>query len=186
MKPLHINLHLRLFRPLHHRFPPKKKAKILQKSHLSSFKTSKTPLHSRQTLQRPNLQISSLLNGYNSTMLKLISKGFRASRKLLNEVEVFIDGNSLKVDSSYTILQACQKAGITVPHFCFHERLAVAGNCRMCLVEVEKMPKPAAACAMPVMNGMRINTKSEYTYNARGGVMEFLLANHPLDCPICD
>ena len=73
-----------------------------------------------------------------------------------------------------------------IPRFCYHERLAVAGNCRMCLVEVEKSPKPVAACAAQVLPGMRILTKSERTRIARGGVMEFLLANHPLDCPICD
>lgn len=76
--------------------------------------------------------------------------------------------------------------GIEIPRFCYHERLAVAGNCRMCLVEVEKSPKPVAACAMPVMKGWRIKTNSEMTRKAREGVMEFLLANHPLDCPICD
>lgn len=76
--------------------------------------------------------------------------------------------------------------GVEIPRFCYHERLAVAGNCRMCLVEVEKSPKPVAACAMPVMKGWRIKTNSDMTRKAREGVMEFLLANHPLDCPICD
>lgn len=76
--------------------------------------------------------------------------------------------------------------GVEIPRFCYHERLAVAGNCRMCLVEVEKSPKPVAACAMPVMKGWRIKTNSEMTRRAREGVMEFLLMNHPLDCPICD
>ena len=76
--------------------------------------------------------------------------------------------------------------GVEIPRFCYHERLAVAGNCRMCLVEVEKSPKQVAACAMPVMKGWRIKTNSEMTRKAREGVMEFLLANHPLDCPICD
>lgn len=76
--------------------------------------------------------------------------------------------------------------GVEIPRFCYHERLAVAGNCRMCLVEVEKSPKPVAACAMPVMKGWRIKTNSEMTRKAREGVMEFLLSNHPLDCPICD
>ena len=75
---------------------------------------------------------------------------------------------------------------VVIPRFCYHERLAVAGNCRMCLVEVEKSPKPVAACAAQVLPGMRILTNSEKTRIARGGVMEFLLANHPLDCPICD
>jgi NADH dehydrogenase (ubiquinone) Fe-S protein 1 len=101
-------------------------------------------------------------------------------------IEIFINDQPYRVDRTYTIFQACYEAGITIPRFCYHERLAVAGNCRMCLVEVEKAPKPVAACAGQVMPGMRINTKSELTRIARGGVMEFLLANHPLDCPICD
>ena len=84
------------------------------------------------------------------------------------------------------MLQACQQAGVEVPHFCFHERLAIAGNCRMCLVEQEKAPKPIASCAMPVADGMVIHTDSEKAKKARHGVMEFLLINHPLDCPICD
>lgn len=111
---------------------------------------------------------------------------FKASARSLNNIEVFVDGSPISVPATFTIMQACHKAGVAVPHFCFHERLAVAGNCRMCLVEVEKMPKPLASCAYPISPGMKINTKSEVVYNARGGVMEFLLANHPLDCPICD
>ena len=75
---------------------------------------------------------------------------------------------------------------ICVFRFCYHDRLSIAGNCRMCLVEVEKSAKPVAACAMPVMNGWKIKTKSDFTRKAREGVMEFLLVNHPLDCPICD
>ena len=76
--------------------------------------------------------------------------------------------------------------GVEIPRFCYHERLSIAGNCRMCLVEVEKSAKPVAACAMPVMNGWSIKTNSDFTRKAREGVMEFLLVNHPLDCPICD
>ena len=76
--------------------------------------------------------------------------------------------------------------GVEIPRFCYHERLSIAGNCRMCLVEVEKAAKPVAACAMPVMNGWSIKTNSDFTRKAREGVMEFLLVNHPLDCPICD
>ena len=85
-----------------------------------------------------------------------------------------------------TILQACEQAGIEIPHFCYHERLSIAGNCRMCLVEVEKSPKPIASCAMPVADGMVVHTQSPMARKARHGVMEFLLINHPLDCPICD
>jgi NADH dehydrogenase (ubiquinone) Fe-S protein 1 len=76
--------------------------------------------------------------------------------------------------------------GVEIPRFCYHERLSIAGNCRMCLVEVEKSAKPVAACAMPVMKGWSIKTNSDFTKKAREGVMEFLLVNHPLDCPICD
>lgn len=101
-------------------------------------------------------------------------------------VEVFVDGRPVSVVAGSTVLQACGEAGVEIPRFCYHERLSVAGNCRMCLVEIEKAPKCAASCAMPVMKGMRILTNSEKTKKAREGVMEFLLVNHPLDCPICD
>jgi NADH-quinone oxidoreductase subunit G len=84
------------------------------------------------------------------------------------------------------VLQACEAAGKEIPRFCYHERLSVAGNCRMCLVEVEKAPKPVASCAYPVMDGMKVFTDTPLVRNARHGVMEFLLINHPLDCPICD
>ncbi|HKW53949.1 MAG TPA: NADH-quinone oxidoreductase subunit NuoG, partial [Stellaceae bacterium] len=97
-----------------------------------------------------------------------------------------IDGIQVEVPAGTTVLQACQQAGIEVAHFCFHERLAIAGNCRMCLVEQEKAPKPIASCAMPAGEGMVIHTQSEKAKKARKGVMEFLLINHPLDCPICD
>ncbi|XP_078062760.1 NADH-ubiquinone oxidoreductase 75 kDa subunit, mitochondrial isoform X1 [Mustelus asterias] len=103
-----------------------------------------------------------------------------------NLVEVFIDGKQVMVEPGTTVLQACEKVGIQIPRFCYHDRLSVAGNCRMCLVEIEKAPKPVAACAMPVMKGWNILTNSEKSKRAREGVMEFLLANHPLDCPICD
>jgi NADH-quinone oxidoreductase subunit G len=97
-----------------------------------------------------------------------------------------IDGIEVEVPPGSTVLQACQAAGVEVPHFCYHERLAIAGNCRMCLVEQEKAPKPIASCAMPAADNMVIHTSSEKAKKARKGVMEFLLINHPLDCPICD
>ncbi|XP_026563577.1 NADH-ubiquinone oxidoreductase 75 kDa subunit, mitochondrial isoform X1 [Pseudonaja textilis] len=103
-----------------------------------------------------------------------------------NLIEVFVDGHSVLVPPGTTVLQACEKVGMQIPRFCYHDRLSVAGNCRMCLVEIEKAPKPVAACAMPVMKGWNILTNSEKSRKAREGVMEFLLANHPLDCPICD
>lgn len=84
------------------------------------------------------------------------------------------------------LIQACEKAGVTIPRYCYHEKLMIAGNCRMCLVEVERAPKPVASCAWPVQPGMVVKTDSPLAHKAREGVMEFLLANHPLDCPICD
>src|SRR5947209_5429060 len=103
-----------------------------------------------------------------------------------NMPKVTIDGQEIEVAAGTTILQACQQAGVEIPHFCYHERLDIAGNCRMCLVEVEKSPKPVASCAMPVADGNVIHTQSEKAKKARHGVMEMLLLNHPLDCPICD
>jgi NADH-quinone oxidoreductase subunit G len=97
-----------------------------------------------------------------------------------------IDGREVEVPPNTTVLQAAQQLGIEIPHFCFHQRLAIAGNCRMCLVEQEKAPKPIASCAQPVAEGMVVLTQSERAKKARHGVMEFLLINHPLDCPICD
>lgn len=101
-------------------------------------------------------------------------------------LQVYVDGREVMVEPGTTVLQACAVAGVEIPRFCYHERLSIAGNCRMCLVEVEKSPKPIASCAMPVLKGMRVKTNSEVTRKAREGVMEFLLVNHPLDCPICD
>ncbi len=100
--------------------------------------------------------------------------------------KVTVDGIEVEVPNGATVLQACEAAGKEIPRFCYHERLSVAGNCRMCLVEVEKAPKPVASCAYPVMDGMVVKTDSALVRNARRGVMEFLLINHPLDCPICD
>ncbi|MCX8231917.1 MAG: NADH-quinone oxidoreductase subunit NuoG, partial [Alphaproteobacteria bacterium] len=97
-----------------------------------------------------------------------------------------IDGNEITVQDGLTVLQACEEVGAEVPRFCYHDRLSIAGNCRMCLVEMGKSPKPIASCAMPVANGMVINTNTPTVKKAREGVMEFLLINHPLDCPICD
>jgi NADH-quinone oxidoreductase subunit G len=100
--------------------------------------------------------------------------------------KVTVDGIEVEVPNGATVLQACEAAGKEIPRFCYHERLSVAGNCRMCLVEVEKAPKPVASCAYPVADGMVVKTDSAMVRNARRGVMEFLLINHPLDCPICD
>jgi NADH-quinone oxidoreductase subunit G len=97
-----------------------------------------------------------------------------------------IDGTEIEVEDGLTVLQACELAGVEVPRFCYHSRLSIAGNCRMCLVEMERSPKPIASCAMPVGEGMVIKTNTPLVKKAREGVMEFLLINHPLDCPICD
>ncbi len=97
-----------------------------------------------------------------------------------------IDDMEIEVEAGTSVLQACERLGIEIPRFCYHDRLSVPANCRMCLVEMEKSPKPIASCAMPASEGMVIHTDSELTRNARRGVMEFLLINHPLDCPICD
>jgi NADH-quinone oxidoreductase subunit G len=101
-------------------------------------------------------------------------------------LNIEIDGRTLQVESGETIMDAANKAGITIPHFCYHKKLSIAANCRMCLVQVEKAPKPLPACATPVTDGMKVQTRSEYAINAQKSVMEFLLINHPLDCPICD
>jgi NADH-quinone oxidoreductase subunit G len=101
--------------------------------------------------------------------------------------KVTVDGIEVEVPNGSNVLQACEAAGKEIPRFCYHDRLSVAGNCRMCLVEIEKAPpKPFASCAYPVADGMVVHTDSQMVRNARRGVMEFLLINHPLDCPICD
>lgn len=100
--------------------------------------------------------------------------------------KLVIDGKEVEIEEGLTVMQACEIAGVEIPHFCFHERLKIAGNCRMCLVDIEKSPKPVASCAMPASDGMVVSTSSAKVIKAREGVMEFLLINHPLDCPICD
>ncbi len=100
--------------------------------------------------------------------------------------KITIDGVTIEVEPGTTVLQACERIGIEIPRFCYHERLSIAGNCRMCLVEMERSPKPIASCAMPTMDGMVIKTDTPLVHKARNGVLEFLLINHPLDCPICD
>ena len=97
-----------------------------------------------------------------------------------------VNNIEVEVEDGLTVLQACEKAGVEIPRFCYHEKLSIAGNCRMCLVEMEKSPKPVASCAMPAAEGMNIKTNTAFVEKARKGVMEFLLANHPLDCPVCD
>ena len=100
--------------------------------------------------------------------------------------KIIINNKEVEFENGMTVLQACELAGAEIPRFCYHERLSIAGNCRMCLVEMEKSNKPIASCAMPAAEGMKIKTNSSMVEKARKGVMEFLLANHPLDCPVCD
>ncbi len=100
--------------------------------------------------------------------------------------KIIINGKEIEFEKGMTVLQACELAGAEIPRFCYHEKLSIAGNCRMCLVELEKSPKPIASCAMPAAEGMNIKTNTAFVEKARKGVMEFLLANHPLDCPVCD
>ncbi|MEO5672497.1 MAG: NADH-quinone oxidoreductase subunit NuoG [Ramlibacter sp.] len=101
-------------------------------------------------------------------------------------VEIELDGQKVEIVEGSMIMHAADKAGTYIPHFCFHKKLSIAANCRMCLVDVEKAPKPMPACATPVTNGMIVRTKSDKALKAQQSVMEFLLINHPLDCPICD
>jgi len=100
--------------------------------------------------------------------------------------KILINGKEIEFEKGMTVLQACELADVEIPRFCYHEKLSIAGNCRMCLVEMEKSPKPIASCAMPAAEGMNIKTNTALVEKARKGVMEFLLANHPLDCPVCD
>ncbi|MBI5890760.1 MAG: NADH-quinone oxidoreductase subunit G [Nitrosomonadales bacterium] len=101
-------------------------------------------------------------------------------------INIEIDGKQIQTENGATIIEAAHQAGIAIPHFCYHKKLSIAANCRMCLVQVEKAPKPLPACATPVTEGMKVFTHSEQAVKAQQGVMEFLLVNHPLDCPICD
>jgi NADH-quinone oxidoreductase subunit G len=101
-------------------------------------------------------------------------------------LKVTVDGRETEVANGTTVIEAASGLGIFIPHFCYHKKLSIAANCRMCLVQVEKAPKPQPACATPVTDGMKVSTHSDYARDAQKGVMEFLLINHPLDCPICD
>src|SRR5881628_1907172 len=103
-----------------------------------------------------------------------------------DEVALVIDDRPVVVKKGTTVLQAAEKAGLLVPHYCYHPGLSIAGNCRMCLVEIEKMPKLQIACSTPVAQGMAVRTGNDRVRVARAGIQEYLLINHPLDCPICD
>ena len=101
-------------------------------------------------------------------------------------IDIELDGKKVSITEGSMVMHAADAAGVYVPHFCYHKKLSIAANCRMCLVEIEKAPKPMPACATPVTQGMIIRTKSDRAIKAQKSVMEFLLINHPLDCPICD
>lgn len=113
-------------------------------------------------------------------------RAFSQSVRRAVEVELKVDGIPVSIEKGSSIIQAAEKAGVYIPRYCYHDRLAVAGNCRMCLVEIEKSPKMAAACAMPVAPGMSVLTQTDKVKKVREGITEFLLSNHPLDCPVCD
>ncbi|KAF8508727.1 NADH-ubiquinone oxidoreductase [Hysterangium stoloniferum] len=113
-------------------------------------------------------------------------RSFTSSSARSADITLTVDGKEVTVPQGSALIQACEAAGATIPRFCYHDRLAVAGNCRMCLVEVERAPKPVASCAVPAAPGSKVFTNTPMVHEAREGVMEFLLANHPLDCPICD
>ncbi|KAH6669827.1 NADH-ubiquinone oxidoreductase 78 kDa subunit mitochondrial precursor [Halenospora varia] len=132
----------------------------------------------RQTLARSALRTGRQVGN--------ASRTFATSSRRQAEVELTVDGKKVSIEAGSALIQACEKAGVTIPRYCYHEKLMIAGNCRMCLVEVERAPKPVASCAWPVQPGMVVKTNSPLAHKAREGVMEFLLANHPLDCPICD
>src|SRR4030065_2213939 len=104
----------------------------------------------------------------------------------MDTVKITIDGKEVFTAKGKTVIQAAAEAGVAIPHYCYHENLSIAGNCRMCLIEIEKMPKLQIACNTQVAEGMRVSTQSSKVLAVRKAVMEFLLINHPVDCPICD
>ncbi len=104
----------------------------------------------------------------------------------MSTINIEVDGQTLEAKPGQMLIEVTDQAGIHIPRFCYHPKLSIAANCRMCLVDVEKAPKPLPACATPVNDGMVVRTQSERARSAQNGTMEFLLINHPLDCPICD
>ncbi|OWO98648.1 NADH-ubiquinone oxidoreductase 78 kDa subunit, mitochondrial precursor [Marssonina coronariae] len=144
-------------------------------SHASILETQKVDL-------TMSISLADLLTLNNVRVSALSLRIGKSARRLMG----ISDGKQVSIEAGSALIQACEKAGVTVPRYCYHEKLMIAGNCRMCLVEVERAPKPVASCAWPVQPGMVVKTNSPLAHKAREGVMEFLLANHPLDCPICD
>src|SRR5689334_17382680 len=137
--------------------------------------------------QRFRLRASSSISATSSSTTSTTRSAWsRITSKRMALLNIEIDGKPTQVAPGTTVIEAAHSLGIYVPHFCYHKKLSIAANCRMCLVQVEKAPKPLRACATPVTEGMKVYTASEQTVTAQKGVMEFLLINHPLDCPICD
>lgn len=137
--------------------------------------------HNKLHLHNPHTML-----GLRKAILKASHRNLTVSARRLAEVSVTVDGKTVSIEAGSSIIQAADKAGVTIPRYCYHDKLAIAGNCRMCLVDVERMPKLIASCAVPVQNGMVVHTTSERITKAREGVTEMLLENHPLDCPVCD
>ena len=128
-------------------------------------------------------------NTNHSSKFNFVNKNIILDENLENEkdINITINGKQVKVPAGITVIQACEMFNVEIPRFCYHDKLKIAGNCRMCLVEIQPgPPKPQASCAMNVAEGMVVKTDTEMVKKAREGVMEFLLANHPLDCPVCD
>jgi hypothetical protein len=144
----------------------------------------------RQLLQgAAPAQVAGVLDIYGPRGVRFLHRSgvaLSGSAPPADTVDLTIDGKAVTVPKGASLIQACEVAGAEVPRFCYHQKLSVAGNCRMCLVEVAKAPKPVASCAMPAAPGMMVKTNTELVQKAREGVMEFMLINHPLDCPICD
>ncbi|GAB1520237.1 ndufs1 NADH-ubiquinone oxidoreductase subunit [Rhizoctonia solani] len=132
------------------------------------------------------LRVASSAGRSQRLVAQVARRTFASSSARRQDITLTVDGKEVTVPQGSALIQACEAAGSNVPRFCYHDRLAIAGNCRMCLVEVERSPKPVASCAMPAMPGQKVFTNTPAVHEAREGVMEFLLANHPLDCPICD
>ncbi|CAE6424762.1 unnamed protein product [Rhizoctonia solani] len=132
------------------------------------------------------LRLASSAGRSQRLVAQVARRTFASSSARRQDITLTVDGKEVTVPQGSALIQACEAAGSNVPRFCYHDRLAIAGNCRMCLVEVERSPKPVASCAMPAMPGQKVFTNTPAVHEAREGVMEFLLSNHPLDCPICD
>lgn len=185
------SLHLSCFptpRPIHkaHRRPGFSKSHCVQIEAQCSGRSHRDQSHAAWPCKKREV-CSSFTHDQKLPILTVAkARSFSSSRAHLDDITLTVDGKSVTVPQGTALIQACEAAGATVPRFCYHDRLAIAGNCRMCLVEVERSPKPVASCAMPAMPNSKVFTNTPLVHKAREGVMEFLLANHPLDCPICD